>query len=285
MHESPRGRHDAHSERHGSGRRGLPARAPARVARRAAAAREGRADSAGARGSARAPAGEQPDRVPEPGGRGARRRHAGIASWRSISSCGAAACSTTCSPRRRRLLDMFERGARFSAIVNEGVVQEFVDGRRTRASRCAISGVKRQDDRHQIEFWLAALLRICRHATGRQLKPALRAPDSLPRQGPRGVVERFMGCEVEFGATADEILFTREDGQLPHRSMPIRTSTGCWSRSASETLARQPARGGFVRGAGRECARAAAAAWQGARRAHRRRVRHEPAHLCAPPGG
>ena len=110
------------------------------------------------------------------------------------------------------LMDLFERGARFTAIVNEGVVQEFVHGRRI-GFALRYSGVKRQDDRHQIEFWLASLLRICRHSTGRQLKPALVRLSHYRAKG-HGRFESFMGCEVEFGAPRDEILFPREAGQL-----------------------------------------------------------------------
>ena len=95
---------------------------------------------------------------------------------------------------------------------------------------------------------------------------------------------RFLGCEVEFGATRDEILFSRETGQLrmsqggsvpqPHAGRHVRAGTGA-----------PAARGGLVRGARRECARAAVAAWQGARRESCRRVRHEPAHFRAPSRG
>ncbi len=63
------------------------------------------------------------------------------------------------------LLDVFERGARFTSIVNEGVMQECIKGRRIGLAM-RYSGVTRQDDRHQIEFWLAALVRICRQITG-----------------------------------------------------------------------------------------------------------------------
>jgi AraC-like DNA-binding protein len=110
------------------------------------------------------------------------------------------------------LMDLLERGARFTAIVNEGVVQELIDGRRI-GFALRYTGVKRQDDRHQIEFWLASLLRICRHATGRQLKPSLVRLSHYRRKG-HGRFSRFMGCDVEFGAPRDEILFPREAGQL-----------------------------------------------------------------------
>jgi hypothetical protein len=33
-------------------------------------------------------------------------------------------------------------------------------------------GVARHSDRHQIEFWLTALVRTCRHLTGRAVLPS-----------------------------------------------------------------------------------------------------------------
>lgn len=110
------------------------------------------------------------------------------------------------------LLDVFERGARFTAIVNEGVVQEYIHGRRIGIAM-RYSGVKRPDDRHQIEFWLVSLLRICRHITGTRLKPALVRLSHYRAEG-HARFARFMGCEVEFGASRDEILFPREAGRL-----------------------------------------------------------------------
>jgi AraC-like DNA-binding protein len=112
-----------------------------------------------------------------------------------------------------RLCNLFERGARFSSTVNEGVLHEYIEDRRM-GLRVRYRGVKRQTDRHQIEFWLATLVRICRRGTGAQIKP-VRVRFSHYREKDRTALSRFMGCDVEFGADADEILFTREDGNLP----------------------------------------------------------------------
>lgn len=110
------------------------------------------------------------------------------------------------------LADVFDRGARFTSIVNEGVVQEFINGRRIGIAM-HYAGVKRQDDRHQMEFWLVALLRICRQITGRHLKPVLVRLTHYRAKG-HARFAKFMGCEVEFGAARDEILFSRASGQL-----------------------------------------------------------------------
>jgi AraC-like DNA-binding protein len=105
------------------------------------------------------------------------------------------------------LREVFERGARFAAVVNEGVIQEYIDGRQV-GLRMQYSGVRRQVDRHQIEFWVTTLVRLCRDLAGRQLRPVhvrfthVRAPGYAR-------LMRYMGCRVEYGAPADEILFAR----------------------------------------------------------------------------
>jgi AraC-like DNA-binding protein len=111
------------------------------------------------------------------------------------------------------LRDVFERGARFTSIVNEGVLQEVVDGRCVGLA-LRYHGVRRQHDRHQIEFWLVTLLRICRRITGVEVKPVRVRMTHLRSRG-YSRLAKFMGCDVEFGAPVDEILFTRESAELP----------------------------------------------------------------------
>lgn len=110
------------------------------------------------------------------------------------------------------LREVFERGARYSSVVNEGVLQRFIDGRQVGLA-IRYAGVRRQADRHQIEFWVAVLLRICRELTGRPLRP-LRVRLTHFRGRGQERLSRYVGCPVEFGADADEILFAREVLQL-----------------------------------------------------------------------
>jgi len=74
--------------------------------------------------------------------------------------------------------------------------------------------VDRQSDRHQIEFWLVALLRICRQVTDTRLAPRhLRIKhrrDETPAE-----MKSFFGCDVEFGAACDEIIFPASVASLP----------------------------------------------------------------------
>lgn len=109
------------------------------------------------------------------------------------------------------LREMLERGARFSSTVNEGVLQEFID-QRCVGLKVRYRGIRRQADRHQIEFWMTALLRVCRQVTGSHVRPTCVRLAHF-REKNRTRLSRYLGCDVEYGADADEILFTREDAQ------------------------------------------------------------------------
>ena len=110
------------------------------------------------------------------------------------------------------LLELFERGARYTSLVNEGVQQTAVDDRRIGLA-IRYAGIRRQTDRHQIEFWITALLRTCRECTGVHVKP-LRVRLTHYRGRSHAALSRFLGCSVEFGASIDEVLFARDAGEL-----------------------------------------------------------------------
>ena len=110
------------------------------------------------------------------------------------------------------LQEVFERGARFAAVVNEGVIQRHIDSRYVGLA-ISYSGVRRLDDRHQMEFWATTLVRLGRHLTASHLRPARVRLTHQPGRG-HARLSRFLGCRIEFGATADEILFAREARQM-----------------------------------------------------------------------
>jgi hypothetical protein len=66
--------------------------------------------------------------------------------------------------------EAFQHAARFSSVVNNGI-------RLTLRERNKLSivfeyvSVARHSDQHQIEFWISALVRICRQITNRRLTP------------------------------------------------------------------------------------------------------------------
>ncbi len=102
--------------------------------------------------------------------------------------------------------EFFQRCARYSGIVNEGVVIDALQGRNA-GVRLQYAGVSRMLDRHQAEFYATAIVRMARTFTGTRLRPrVVRLVHFREHGGDR--LERFFGCKVEFGAAVDEVLFS-----------------------------------------------------------------------------
>src|SRR5262249_6562009 len=76
------------------------------------------------------------------------------------------------------------------------------------------SGVPRYSDRHQIEFCMFAVLRICRVLTGQNLVPQ-HFWIAHYRSGPTSEMARFVGTKVEFGAGRDEFALNAGVRDLP----------------------------------------------------------------------
>lgn len=113
-----------------------------------------------------------------------------------------------------RLSDALLNAGRYSAIANQGVRLEVRLDDRTLAIVLDYVGVDRQSDRHQIEFWLVTLVRICRQVTDSRLAPRhlrIRHRRDQASEEFRG----FFGCDVEFGADRDEIIFPASVASLP----------------------------------------------------------------------
>ena len=64
--------------------------------------------------------------------------------------------------------DALQRGVRYSAIVNEGITLRLREGQGI-SINFEYAGVPRHGDRHQIEFSMVTLVRICRQLTKRHL--------------------------------------------------------------------------------------------------------------------
>ncbi len=110
------------------------------------------------------------------------------------------------------LVDALVRAARYTSIANEGISQRCID-----AASFGLSfeyvGVSRHADVHQIEFWMTAVVRICRQLTGRQLVPER---VSFVHRRPRNAeMAEFFGDGVEFGADTDQLLFAASCRDLP----------------------------------------------------------------------
>jgi hypothetical protein len=66
--------------------------------------------------------------------------------------------------------DALQRMARYGSIVNEGLSLRYVEGRDVRIVFEYV-GVARHSDRHQMEFFMTALIRACRHLTNLRVTP------------------------------------------------------------------------------------------------------------------
>src|SRR3954452_20763033 len=137
-----------------------------------------------------------------------------------------------------RLADALLNGKRYCTIMNEGVRLNVKLEDRAAAIALDYVDINRQSDRHQIEFWLVTLVRICRQVTDSRLAPRhLRIRhrrDETPTE-----MRSFFGCDVEFGAASDEIIFPG-----PVASLPIVGSDNYLNdlllRYAEEALADRP---------------------------------------------
>jgi Arabinose-binding domain of AraC transcription regulator, N-term len=101
--------------------------------------------------------------------------------------------------------DALTRAARYSMIQNEGV-------RLTLRQQKHISigleyfGIPRGGDRHQIEFFVLILLRLCRELTDRRLLPEIIQFTHYRNDVPADV-KAVIASSITFGARVDEIEF------------------------------------------------------------------------------
>jgi AraC-like DNA-binding protein len=140
------------------------------------------------------------------------------------------------------LIEALQRGAHYTAIVNEGISQKLVDGRDVRILLNYV-GVSRHLDRHQIEFWMTALVRLVRQLTGLRLVPSHVRFTHLRERRPSEFAE-FFGDDIEFGAPVDEVAFPRKVRTLPLVSADPYLNK-LLLKYAEETLSRGRSQGSF----------------------------------------
>jgi Arabinose-binding domain of AraC transcription regulator, N-term len=109
--------------------------------------------------------------------------------------------------------EALKRVARYSKATNEALVFGYQEGNRLVLS-LTYSGVPRHSDRHQIEFCMFAVLRICRVLTAQNLVPQ---HFSISHHRSRGTSEmgQFVGRKVEFGADTDEFSLNADTREWP----------------------------------------------------------------------
>lgn len=111
------------------------------------------------------------------------------------------------------LAEALRNAERYSAVANEGVRLK-VQQDRDAVIEIEYANVDRSSDRHQIEFWMVALVRICRKITDCRLAP-LRVGLRHSRKSAAPEFNAFLGCEVDFGSNADEIVLSKAVFSLP----------------------------------------------------------------------
>lgn len=111
------------------------------------------------------------------------------------------------------LIDALQRAARYSSLLNESISPKCVETGQI-GILLRYVGVNRHSDRHQIEFGLTAIIRICRQLTGVSVMPS-RLSLVHYRKNYSPEFAEFFGENVEFGAAADEIIFPAKIGTLP----------------------------------------------------------------------
>ena len=110
------------------------------------------------------------------------------------------------------LNEAIRRVARYSSIVNEGVRLTQREGK---GIDLAIEyvGISRHLDRHQIEFWMAGIMRICRQLTNRHLTAD--RVTFVHRRSVTSELRSFYGCKLKFGADADQATFPLSGRNIP----------------------------------------------------------------------
>jgi AraC-like DNA-binding protein len=103
--------------------------------------------------------------------------------------------------------DALRRLARYSGITNEGL-RITCHERKDITVKFDYVGVSRLSDRHQIECFVAILLRLCRQLTGLSLSPRAVKLSHRRTELPTGIKKVF-GCNVTFGSNVDEVVYPR----------------------------------------------------------------------------
>ena len=113
----------------------------------------------------------------------------------------------------KTLADALSDAERYSRIVNDGI-QFRIDLDQKTAIAIDCAGVEPGSGAHQMEFWLFALVRMCRQLTGTRLAPRqLKVRHS--RHPQPAEFRAFLGCDVEFASDANEIVFPGNVSSLP----------------------------------------------------------------------
>jgi len=112
-----------------------------------------------------------------------------------------------------QLEEALQNAVRFGRITDEGVRLQ-VAMEPTVMIALEYINVDRLADKHQAEFLLIALVRLCRQVTDSRLAPVGLKARHFRNHTP-AEIRKFLGCDIEFSADADEIIFPKQFAALP----------------------------------------------------------------------
>jgi AraC-like DNA-binding protein len=109
--------------------------------------------------------------------------------------------------------EAFPRVARYTRIVNEGLVIRYTVGKQITLALDYV-GIARHSEKHEVEAWVTALIRTFQQLTRTPLLPSsvklIHYRDKLPSN-----FHRFLGAHVSFGADSDEFSFRTAVNNMP----------------------------------------------------------------------
>ena len=111
------------------------------------------------------------------------------------------------------LAEALNDAERYTRIVNDGI-QLRIDLDRETAIAIDCVGAELGSSPHQMEFWLFAVVRICRQLTDTRLAPLLLKVRHR-RDVPPSEFRTFLGCDVEYASSTNEIIFPKSISSLP----------------------------------------------------------------------
>jgi AraC-like DNA-binding protein len=109
--------------------------------------------------------------------------------------------------------DALRRTERYCSIQNEGVLAKYRDDGPVCIS-LHYNAVRRLSDRHQVEFFVTIIVRLCRQLVARRLRPVRVKLAHRRTDLPKDMAACF-GCEFVFCSDVDEIEYAPSSEQLP----------------------------------------------------------------------
>jgi AraC-like DNA-binding protein len=108
--------------------------------------------------------------------------------------------------------DALRHMERYCSIQNEGVLVKYRDNGPVRVS-LHYNAVRRLSDRHQVEFFVTFIVRLCRQLVARRLRPVLVKLAHRRTDLPEDMAACF-DCQLVFGSEVDEIEYAPSSGQM-----------------------------------------------------------------------